>query len=422
MEAIGLQVKPAALDPMGALQQGLNLGQMGLNIEQIRQQLRTAAIAEQEAARALSMRKFEDTARTSLAPILAKHTGKDAAGKPTVNYRAAIIEARQANLDPTYLTELEGKLYGNETANLKNTTEKVGYIKKSLDEMAPQMRYMDEAAAAKYVEQRAKLLSRATTIPVEEIGNIVSQHFGLGTGGKLVTSANMFSDASIQPETERQFAGQGLSREDISPQGATSVAARNFLKGRGINVPANMNLAQMRQHPEFGTLIRTNEAAIMGTIPSEGTRVAGIEKAAEAQAGRVVYTNAENAARDIKKELGTRIGSFTQTKWAELVAQDPRYAAINDAIADYNERNKTDISIARDGLEPVLTRLRRQNEKLGTQQASGAAIANTNNLRNLGTNKAPEVTDFVTMKAPNGEPVRVPRSRIAEAKAKGLKE
>lgn len=407
MEAVALNIKPnVALDPIGAAQQGIKLGQMGLDVQRLRQTIQTEAIAQQEATRALGMRQYEDSARKQMADILSRHTKTDPTGKRAVDHRAALAEARELKIDPTYTTELEGKLYSNETAGLSNATARTDYIKKTLDELSPQIRYMDEGQAANFLQGRAKLLAQATGLPIEQIGQVVGDHFNLGKGGSIVKTAQMFSDAAIGAQQERENLTSGISRDDVNPTGATSTAAREWLRGQGISAPANMNLAQLRQHPQFGPQLRLWEQQQASNIPSEGTRVEGIKEATEAGVARQLYTDAAAFEGDLKKVIGTKLGSVAEEAFNNWVAQDPKRALLQSAIDDYNTRNKTDISVSQNGIEAVFARLRGEERRLRTRQESGARIASTTNLSGTGDTKIPAETQ----RARDGDSVAVMRN------------
>lgn len=442
MEPVALRIQSApVVDPMGAAQKGIQLGQMGLQVQKMqqdliqqklieqrtRQAIETEAIGQQEAQRALDMRRYEDTARKTLADIMKRNTKPDASGKNSTDLRAALAEARMSGIDPTYTTELEGKLFQNEAGGLRNQTDRVNYIKKTLDDMASEMRYMTEAQAVRHLEQRAPLLARATGLPSEEIGRTVAEHFNLGQpGSSIVKTAQMFADAQIPVAAEREMAGRGIGREDFDPKSPTSMAARNFLRSQGKDVPNNISLVELRKIPDYQTLIEANKERIFADIVPREVKAGGLTEASEAQVALGVYNNARSAAAQLKKEYSTRLGSMTQSAIATLVKQDARYAAINDAINDYNQRNKTDISIAKDGLEPVLERLLRQQDTLVTQQRVGAKKTQAGSFAETGAEKmpttpakAPAGTVMMVHPRHKGGAVAIPVGEVEEAKAAG---
>ena len=404
MQPIALQGKIAPFDPMGAMQQGIQLGQMGLqtqkmqqdliqqklNEERLRQTIGTEAIGQQEAQRALAQRQREDTARITLADIMKRHTRPDASGRSSTDLRAALAEARMAGLDPAYTAELEGKLFANEASSLKNEAARVDYIKKTLDERAPMLRYMDEGKAVRSLEQIAPLLARAVGMPTQEIGRIVAEHFDLGRpGSSIVKTAQMFTDAQIAQERERQMAGAGIGREDFDPSSTSSRQAREFLASRGISVPSNVNLVDMRKDPRFGPALKEYEMQVTGVVPSAEMRREDVIKAAEFGASRKTYNDALAFEQELKQTFGTRPGSFTQEQFNKWIGQDPRRALLQSAIDNYERETGTKLDVATLGIPATIARLRGQEGRLRGEQEARAKLSTTPSISAVGATKMP---------------------------------
>ena len=389
MEPVALRINAGqTIDPLGSAIKGMQLGQMGLEADRLRQelvqqqqQLRTAAIAEQEAQRALNMRQYEDTARRSLADIMKRHTKPDASGRNSTDLRAALAEARMAGIDPSYTADLEGKLFSNEAGTLRNEGEKVNYIKKTLDEMAPQIRYMDEKQAVNFLQQRAPLLARATTMPSEEIAKVVAQHFNLGTpGASIVKTAQMFSDAQIAQEREREQAGRGVGRDDFNPESIASKQAREFLIARGLKPAPNANLVELRKDPRFETAVKEYETQALGQVPSAGMRREDVTKAAELSASRRTYNDALAFETELRQTFGTRAGSFTQEALNNWISQDPRRALLQAAQDAYKKETGSELDIGKIGVAAAFARLRGHEAKLRQEQETFAKLGATSNI------------------------------------------
>ena len=428
MEPVALRIQPPVqLDPIGAATKGVQLGQLGLQTEKLRQdlitqqlqqdtqrqQLRTAAIGEEEARRALQMRQYEDTARRSLAEIKKRHTKPDASGRLITDHRAALAEARMAGLDPTFTTELEGKVIANEASGLKNETERVDYIKKYLDELARQLIYMEEDQAARFLEQRAPLLARATNMQSQDIGRIVAEHFNLGRpGASIVKTARMYVDAQISQERERQLAGQGLGREDFNPSSTTSRQAREFLVSRGLNPPANANFVELRKDPRFEVAIKEYEAQRLGQVPTAGMRREDVIKASEIRAARMTYNDAFAFESELKQLFGTRPGSITQEALNNWINQSPERALFQAAIDQYEKETGAKLDVAKEGFAAVFARLRGQERKLLSEQRTFGTLGATTSIAAEAQGKIPP-TPGEAPRAPAAPAPAAPRERVS---------
>ena len=447
MQPIALQGKITPFDPMGAMQQGIQLGQMGLQTqkmqqdlirqkleeERLRQTIGTESIAQQEAARALAQRQREDASRKLISEAAQKFQKKDAQGRMVRDYEAEYqYLAGLGTLEPALLEDHRQKVLQNRSSAIKTESDANSVLGKQIIDDARVISGMkDNARAGQYLQRTTQDVARATGLPLETVQERYATVLNMGRpdADLISNSRGILAAQDISELSERELAARGLSREDIDPKGKTSVAAREFLISKGMKVPADMSLPQMRQIPEWNALIEANKEQILSDIVPVSVKAGGLTEASEAKVALRVYDNARAAAAQLKKEYGSRLGSMAQSAIATLVKQDPRYAALNDAINDYNTRNKTDISISKDGLEPVLERLLRQQDTLVTAQREGAKRAQARSFTTAGEEKAPTTppkapAGTVMMIHPRhkGGPVAIPASEVSEAKAAGWRE
>jgi hypothetical protein len=387
------------LDPMGAVQQGVQLGKMGLEVQTIAQDLRQKFIAEQEAKRALGMKQFEDNARRTLADLLSRHTKQDANGKMVTDYDAALAEGRTMGLDPTYLAEIEAKKIANESASLKTGAERGKYLSDFLTDTATQLRSfrrpdgtVDEEGGKRFLEQKVQTFSRATRLPLDEVRAAAEAQFGAGIpGASLVRNATAIADAiAISPQQERENIAAGLSPGDLDAKGPTSTAARQFLAQSGINVPANMNLPQMRQHPLYGPKIKEWELRVQSTVPSAETRAGQIAEAAELDAKRKTLNTALKLESQLRQVIGTRVGSMAQEAVNKWLTQSGKRAVAQAALDLVNKELGTNLTIADLGNEATFARIRAYEGELRAKQTAAADVAATSNLQRTAETQVPK--------------------------------
>jgi len=386
MEPIALQVKAPQFDALGAVKQGMELANLGIQPLRLAQELRQAQIDEQEAARALEMKRYEDTARKTAGEVLRRHT-KD--GK--TDHKAALSEMRTLGLDPKFTEELETKVLANQATQLKTGTDALNTLTEYTNGALLASRGMNPQQRAGFLQSRMTMASRQLGIPMELIQDHFGKTIGLDEPGlspqQVEARISAYTDAiSITPQEERELRGRGLGPQAFQAGSEQTQALKAWLASRGIQLPASMDYATAKNDPRFATQIAAYEKEVTGAIPGEGTRVAGIEAAAEAQAARGVYQDALSLRGKYNRAI-TRAGTTLQDLFERFVTQTAERARIQGAIDDYNVRNPNAQITLRDGAQAVFARLAQQDTKLRALQESGAAIGATGNLRQTAEGK-----------------------------------
>lgn len=448
MEPVALRIQPPQqFDPFGAAQKGIQLGQMGLQVEQLRQGLIQQKLAEEQTRQSIETQAIEqrqkqltldrDTrqefARTTIAALKPQFVKTDKAGNKTVDYDGLYIAAAEKGVDTSTMNDIIQKGLATKSAQIKTAGEANVALDNFITTLARgNANVTDPAKVAQNFQSGATYFSSAFGIPKEVVEERMRTTLGwqpdaTGAPPDLTASIRGYLQGKDITEAEqREAEARGEGRSAFDPNSAQSKAMRDFLKRQGVKVAPNATLADMRVNPETATAVKANEARVLADIIPAEVKATGLGEAGEARIALGVYENARGALAQLKKELGTRLGSMTQAAIAQLVKQDPRYAAVNDAINDYNQRNKTDISIARDGLEPVMERILRQQDTLVRTVREGAKKAQAGSFRQAGEEKmpttppkAPAGTVLMTHPRHQGAPVPVPQREVEEAKKAG---
>lgn len=251
MEPVALRVQPTtAFDPFAAAQKGMQLGQMGLQMDQLRQQLvtqqleqerarqliQTEAIGQQEAQRALDLRRREDFTRRTKAEVMAKHQKKGAEGRVTTDYDAAYQElVGRGDLEPGTLEDLRTKVLNNKSAALKTSGDAQSLLKQQVIDDARLVRGMSERQAEEFLNRAVNDTARATGLPLEDVKNRYATTLRMQPGASLVKNAQGIVAAYDINEAQRiqnQFTQTQLAQaqETITQAGLagmTGPAARD---------------------------------------------------------------------------------------------------------------------------------------------------------------------------------------------------
>lgn len=247
MEIIGTQFKPTvALDPLGSAKAGMELGVLGLQPMRIAQELRTAQIeerqkliAEQEAQRALDLKRREDASRASLARYLrdpANQIKDEKTGKVTLNYTRAFEQALQDDtLDPKELFALQEKAYENRSKDIKNASEVMAEIEKRKIEWARVIRNMPDDQGARYLQAQVDLLAKQFNLPAESLQMATADFFGVRPGISLRESAKARIEAidiSEQQAIQNKFTQTQLAQaaEQIKQAGLQNLTGPDARK------------------------------------------------------------------------------------------------------------------------------------------------------------------------------------------------
>lgn len=402
MEVIATQLKPSTFDPVGAMRSGMELANLGLQPMRIAQELRQAQLAEAEAARALEMRRFEDTARKTLADIAKRNTTRGPDGRLRVDRKATVAEAKAAGLDPTFLNAYESQQLANEATSIRTVAERVKFFNDKIDEQAQNItRQLEalpkdtpikerDAVASKLLNDYAVSLAKASNEPLAQVQDTVIARTGMENGMSISMLLSKLAEArSISPLQERELIASGVGADDVNPRSAASQAARQFVASQGMQVPEGISLAQMRNDPRYKTIIAAFDKQVTGVIPGEGARVEGVREAAEAGAARTVYQDALLLEGRYNTAI-TRPGATIEDILARVITQPAERSRIEGAIADYNTRNPDSPISLRDGAPSVFARLRQQDNKFKALQTSGADVAGATNLRDVAREKVPK--------------------------------
>lgn len=398
-------------DPMGAAAKGLNLRRLATEV-QYQPQIIQADLAAKEAA--LEQMKQENAERQRqlagsrrMADIVRENTTIDKnTGKITKDSRRIAELAAIEGLPTEVVFKYAGDAVRTDADQFKTDSDKDTYLRNQAFLASNLMRNAKTPDEAIRIAQGFKA-GDAKVVGDDRAGQFYDTLFGAfdARTDPRVAARNISTSLTISELQERGLIPGGLSTSQLDPKSKLNARDRMLLKGVGIDVPEDMTREQLNNLPPFRKFIE-------GAIPSEGTITEGINEAGEAQAARVPYAAALSVRGEIQQLAKTKGGSIATDVWNKLIGQDPRYAQVQAAIDDYNKRNGTDVSIAKDGVDAVFARLSSQDTKLRKLQESGAAKATSANLRRTGETKVtPE-----QQQGRDAERVRILKEEWAKAK------
>jgi hypothetical protein len=401
-----------AIDPNIALQAGRNVPQFdpfttattAVNLkklmtdqkyqEQLIQQRLASERASQLSTEASTAQQLQTTAEESrqlggskrLAEIMKLYATVDPKTKKiSINHRDVASHAASEGLPVEAVFNNLSKAITNEAGALKNDADKEIFLRRNAGIAADLVRTArDESHASEILNTFVQGDSRV--VGEDKAAPFYTSLFG--APGQLKANAkNVATGMSISELAERNLIPGGTSTEQLDPKSKLNAADRLVLSRLGINVPEGTTREQIVNNPVLNKFLQ-------GIVPSEGTRTGGLDEAGSAAAVRKTYEGAFQAAREFKQVFATKIGSLASAKIAELVTQDPRYASIQAAVDEYNKAKGTEISIAKDGLDPVLAKLQARDNELRSVQESGVNKATAGDLRGVGEKKVTPQQQF----------------------------
>ncbi len=407
--SISLAAGPAVpeFDPFGAATKGMNLALLAMRPQQIQQQL---ALGEQEILKAkeeVTRQRRENVigeetyqGEKTLREIIKRNVKavEGSSGKLNVDHRAVALEASQAGLPTAVVWNHLSKAAENESAQFKNDKDRYDFVERNAASSLDIVRTLkDPASAVTVLKGMIDADARATGMPIDVVAKQYEKWFGgLGPNENIVQRAeNVRKGLTVSPQqaianqqaqerigieqfgaiTSRlgEYRAQDESFTSPDAKNANSDVSKNMraiLGGFGYTVDPTLSSFDIMRNPVYKAIIDSN-------IPSAGARVQAKEGAAVTGATATVVENAIASAEIIGKKFGTRAGSITQDAVNKFVMQDPEFARLQAAIDEYNKRNGTDISIAKDGIAAVRSRLLVEREKLRAIEKSQKEVSTT---------------------------------------------
>jgi hypothetical protein len=434
-------------DPMGSAQKGLNLRQAMLANERagienanlptkLANENAASQVATATAQTNLEQNKREQATRVRAAEIAKLYTKKDADGNRVINHAGVASQLAEEGFDPGISFGYLQKHLENESSGIANATntkaltdsvtttqdsllraakdpqQALAIMRTSHDLLVP---ILGEAGAKKFLADRYGGSNLQGVDPNDPAAQAkVGQHF-IEVGKAYVTSR------SISPQQE---VANSQSAESIAQGGAAGVTGPDA-RNPGSAVSKQAQDDYLRANPDAdpaqvrklsAAFLKNNPitAGVAGSItPSAGERAQAVGAAGDLSSQKGVIDQGVSA---IDEGVGTKYGkagSVTRAVWNRLIAQDPKYAAIQSAIDTHNAANPNSKLDILDGLDAVKRQLSVEGTRLGKKAATQANIAGSGNL----SKTAQEVTKpaaTVMYKDTKGGRFALPADKAAE--------
>jgi len=164
-------------------------------------------------------------------------------------------------------------------------------------------------------------------------------------------------------EGQRQTAltgGVTVGDDDPNSPQSQSARASAIAAGADPTIVANLSLVKLRQNPII--------AGILANAPvTSAMRIGQKEEAVALESSKQLYDDAASIGRKAFVNLPSQPGSKLASKWNEVVMQGGDAAKVQAAIDRYNAENKgQEISVAQNGIDAVLARLKQKGIQLET--------------------------------------------------------
>lgn len=456
MEPIALQVKPMQFDALGAVKQGMELANLGIQPLRLAQELRQAQIAERqaliqekEAQRALDMRLYEDNARKSIGEIMRRHTKKDARGRTVVDHDAALAEARASGLDPSFTTELESKVLANRASGLKTGTDADNFLKDTFNDAAVVMRGMSDAQAAEYLDGRVKMIARATGIPEELVQDSAVRMFNYKPGSSLSKNAEAIVTAqTISPaqevqnkftETQLKQAWESITQAGVAALTGPEARNRNSAVTKSARVLAINSLGPKADPAEVARINQMSAAEIANLPGMREVLTSNVRPASDrgAQAAGAVEANIqaqffgklERAAMKVargRKAPELTPANIIANKFNQALLDDPD---VREYVTLIQEANAKGIPIPQDAAGPSsVAQIARGQQQLkrgeATERGGAAGSARFTETPTAAPTPAPTTRkagagEVLVRRKSDGKVAAMPRDRARAAIATG---
>ena len=219
---------------------------------------------------------------------------------------------------------------------------------------------------------RAGAVSQATITPTQQEANRLTEQGQVLTGRQVAVS---------EEQSRQAGASGGVAATDRDPNSPSSVAARRqaIAAGADPTVVGRLSRAEMMATPGVKELI-------VSQVPSEPARAAAATKSKEYSADKGVLDQAIPIAQSLVKSYG-KPGSIARARWNDLIAQDPKFAAVDAAITAYNKRTGSNLRIE-DGFEAIMSKLKVESTKLGELTVGEKELSQTPSFRGASTGTA----------------------------------
>jgi hypothetical protein len=397
-------------DPMGAAQKGMNLQRTILENANLPTKLANENAASQVAtARAqqeLEQQKRENATRVRAAEIAKLYTTKDADGNRVIDHSGVANQLSEEGQDPGIIFGYQQKAIENQRGKFDNATvvknltdsittthdnmmrvakspqQALGIMRSTHDLLLP---VLGEAGTKQFLSNRYGGDNLQGVDPNNpSVQAQVAKHF-------VDTSEGYAKARSISPQQEiaNKQAQEGLDQGGAS--GGVGPNERNNTSPQSRELQDGYIRANPDLTPEQQARVRTLSAAflrnnptiqqIMGSItPSAGERAQAVGAAGDLASQKGVIDQGVSA---IDEGMGTKYGkpgSVTRAVWNRLIAQDPKYAAIQSAIDKHNANNPNSKLDILDGLDAVKRQLDVESGRLGKKATTQVGIAGSGNL------------------------------------------
>ena len=355
MEPVALRGPQGPMfDPMGAAQKGMQLGQMGLEAqrlrealltqqleqERMRQTIQTEAIAQQKSRLEYQQAARKEDARKGLARLRTQFITKDSTGKEYLDHQGLYAEAVKQGYEPDVLEDLQQKALSTEASKVKTASEKTAAFDTFFTNLTrANANQTDPNKVAQNFQNGITQFANTFGVPKEEVEAYARTKMNWQpdeTGRPPDILANIrgyLQGIDISEKEQREAEARGEGRSAFDPNSQQSKQAREFLISRGLTPPANINFNDMKNHPIYGPMIRIWEQERTSQIVpgTERLRV-GIE-AADIQAARGKFIEALKYENDMTRNLVGKPGAVAADLW-QKVALEPKYSKVQNAFAE----------------------------------------------------------------------------------------
>jgi hypothetical protein len=233
--------------------------------------------------------------------------------------------------------------------------------------------------------------------------------------GQLAVSQGQLGLAQGQQKYE--FAKGAFTPEGRDANSTQSKNAREMLKAKGVDVPANASLFDMMQVPGYAEVLNTELQS--NVVPAQ-VRAGGVTTAAEVGSAMKSYDEAIRNADSITSKFGNnKIGQLA-TKVGTKFLGSPEYTALMTAVQTHNMNFPGDQITDVDNLTPVQisAKLKAGQKQLANKKVGAEALASSKSFPGAAQQNLP-TTGNVRVKSPNGTPGVVKAADLKKALDKG---
>lgn len=390
-------------DPMGSAQKGLSIRELMTRVQYQPQQIeselaaRRAATVAQEQETAEKARQIGASKR--IAEISKNYTKVDPkTGKVLINKEGILHQALTEGVPFEQVGNLAKEVATIKEQDLTDETKRQDYAQNRLYELDHLLRVQQDPAQALQIatnmEQRL-----AQVIGPEKAQEYMTSRYGTDPT-QIIERAKINASSGISPAQQEQFkisqeqlrqswANIGIAQRQLiesgvanltspdamNPKSAVSEAYRKLAIAAGVpeNQVRGLSAAQIHRIPGIAEVTTS-------VIPTTGARTEGVVTAKGLEADKGVL---DQGIGIIDAELKSRYGkpgSITRKLWNSYVEQDPKYAAVQAAIDQYNALNPNAKIDILDGFDAVLRRLQIGSKKLSSQATGAREMAASPNL------------------------------------------